>query len=250
MVIVENISSGLARLGGRFARAARNGPDALAAEAHTMLAYRLHVWVLDRWFGAPEPAEVGARAELSDLTIEAPNAAHGVEYTPTPKLIVQWILSLLDGEQEKYHFVDFGSGAGRAVAIAARCPFKSATGIEFASELHAEAERYIGRLGPGEIRATSVNLIHGDATTAALPEGPCAMFLFNPFGKPVLKSLSERILAEFHGKPEKSIILYYNPVHRDVFDADARYEKLEFPRLLGFKINWLGPHRFAAYRVR
>lgn len=240
----------IARLLDRFGEASRHGPVAVAGEAHRMAANRLHAWFLERIFDDREPQDVGATVDLEGLTINTANAVHGVEYTPTPKLVVRWILSSFGDGHAKYDFVDFGSGLGRVVAQAMRFPFRSVTGIEFARELHEGARRHIAGLADTKILASSVNMIHGDATTADLPAGPCIMFLYNPFGAPVLRTLSERIIAKFQGKPEKSIVLYYNPVHRDVFDSDSRYERIELPRLLDLKLNWLGPHRFVAYRVK
>jgi hypothetical protein len=62
----------------------------------------------------------------------------------------------LNIDPRNFTFIDFGSGKGRVLLIAAGLPFKAVVGIEFSRELHEIAVQNISRFPPHLIRAGTV----------------------------------------------------------------------------------------------
>ena len=64
-------------------------------------------------------------------------------------------------------------------------------------------------------------MITGDAARWDLPEEPLILYLFNPFGRAVLSRILDRIQASYDAAPRDIYVLYYMPVHAELF-ARAR----------------------------
>ena len=66
----------------------------------------------------------------------------------------------------------------------------------------------------------------GDATEVALPEGPCLLYLFNPFASPVVERLLSRIAEDFANRAGLLDVVYFNPEAAGVFEEHAGFELL------------------------
>jgi SAM-dependent methyltransferase len=121
-------------------------------------------------------------------------------------------------------FVDLGAGRGRAVLLAAELGFGRVVGVELDDRLVQEAQSNIHRWRRTSAAAgrapEDVSIVQGDAATAALPDGPLVVALFNPFGAATLRMVLERMLAE--ERTSDLYIAYVNPVHADVFEEHAQ----------------------------
>ena len=62
-----------------------------------------------------------------------------MEYAPTPSAHFRLLLRDLPRDVSEYTFVDFGSGNGRVLILAAQQSFKATLGVEFSPELHRMA---------------------------------------------------------------------------------------------------------------
>jgi SAM-dependent methyltransferase len=120
---------------------------------------------------------------------------------------------------EVYTFVDLGCGKGRAVMLASGMGFHEVMGVELNPGLAEVAGANLAVWKAGR----SVRIVCGDATEVELPAGPCVVYLFNPFGAPVLRRLLERLEAR-GGAVD---VVYQNPEQEAVF--------AEFPR---FALLW------------
>ena len=130
---------------------------------------------------------------------------------------------------ESYTFVDLGCGKGRAVLMATRMPFREVVGVELHPELARVAEENL-RVWRGAGQAVApARVICGDATEFGFPEGPCLVYLFNPFARPVVERLLDRIQASFGGRAGLLDIVYFNPESADAFAAHG-----------GFELMWSG----------
>jgi hypothetical protein len=65
-----------------------------------------------------------------------PNACYAVRYGPSGEQGVRASLRKLNIDPAHFTFIDFGSGKGRVLLIAAGLPFKAVVGSEFSRELH------------------------------------------------------------------------------------------------------------------
>jgi hypothetical protein len=84
-------------------------------------------------------------------------------------------------------FVDVGSGMGRALLVAHLATGASAIGVEIQAHLVAASRALIAHRGDARI-----SIVHGDATTAALPIGS-VYFLYCPFSGAPLERLLDTL---------------------------------------------------------
>jgi SAM-dependent methyltransferase len=163
--------------------------------------------------------------EVGSLDIDSANARWAVRYQPSPHEFATGLIAALPVEHARYSFVDYGSGKGRVLLIAAQWPFAAVVGVEFARELHEVAQRNLNH-ADGARRALSVQCLHADATAFEPPPTPLVAYFYNPFGEPVMRAVAARLEASLAAAPRDAWIVYVHPDHRAVFDA-ARWATLE-----------------------
>jgi len=113
----------------------------------------------------------------------------------------------------EYTFIDFGSGKGRMLFMAARHGFKRLLGIELRRELHNQAfknARECRHVGAGFIE--SLNM---DASEYEFPEEKLVLFFFNPFGS--------EVMAKVLGKLTKSLDRHSRDVWVVLHDSTCGY---------------------------
>ncbi|MGY1796777.1 methyltransferase domain-containing protein [Geodermatophilus sp. SYSU D00525] len=131
-------------------------------------------------------------------------------------------------------FVDLGTGRGRPLVLAARMGFRRIVGVELDPALVRTAERNArrwSRRDPG----LAMTVVHADAATYPLPDGPLVVFMANPFGAETLRRVLDQVVAR-RGRGDV-VVVYFNPLHADVFD--------EYPSL---EVHDRGPD-WAVYRL-
>jgi SAM-dependent methyltransferase len=158
----------------------------------------------------------GGRTYLSDLKISSPNWIYGVDYIAIEPERFRAAISQLKIRFEDFSFVDFGSGKGRALLLAAEFPFRRIVGIEFAPELHAIAQRNIRSCVNPKQRCANIESICADFSACEPPDGPCVLYFYNPCEKRVLAKTLENIRVSLEKQPRTIYVLYVAPVHEDV----------------------------------
>jgi hypothetical protein len=128
-------------------------------------------------------------------------------------------------EPSEFSLVDFGSGKGRVLLMAAEAGFRAVIGVEFAAPLVRIAmENLRSYRGPGQ-RPT---VYCADATNFPIPMGPVVLFLFNPFKGPVLEGLADNIKRSFNEHPRKMFVVYLSAPNPDLpFDRGAPFVRLD-----------------------
>lgn len=130
---------------------------------------------------------------------------------------------------ESYTFVDVGCGKGRAVLMASALRFREVVGVELNPELARVAKENV-RVWEAAGRVVSpVKIVCADATEVDLPEGPCLLYLFNPFAQPVVERLLERIAVSFGDRAGLVDMIYFNPESAEAFTSQR-----------GFQLLWSG----------
>ena len=219
-------------------------------EIHKGLLFRMYERVLNKDMREAEPLNTKAVAEICDLTVHSRHRDLGVEYTPTPYAILSWIFASLKIDYPEWHFIDVGSGRGRVVHAASRHPFKSVTGVEFAKELHEDAESFLASVGKAKCACGNIRLLHADATTFDVPPGPCAFFLFNPFGSLVVDKFLDHVLSS-SGAPQCPMkFAYYNPVCANVFERRSQLVRRRKALFDKIKFSLLSPYGYHLYETR
>ena len=172
---------------------------------------------------------------LSTLELTRPeNLAHANPYVPSEPDVIRSVFRNLGLDFRNSCFVDFGCGKGRVLAEAARYPFKSVIGLDFARELCEASRANLERVRSTR-RCGGVQVLHADAAEFDLPRGPCVVYIYNPFRGPVLAAVLERIRKSVVLFPRHVRIVYVTPIFPEFF--------LQVPGIRVFKSN----RRYAMY---
>ena len=147
-----------------------------------------------------------------------------VTYVGATPSVLRKCLEII-GVEDDMTFVDLGCGKGRPLFVAAEYPFRSLVGIELSEYICKLARDNVARL-PKRLRGERISIVHGDASTPALPSGTVVVFLYNPFRRPLVEKLASHLEERLSNDPGLKIwIIYYNPVCFDVFDANPRFSR-------------------------
>ena len=166
--------------------------------------------------------------EIGSLYVtELAAARHAVRYEPSSPQLVRIALEKLSIDLAGFAFVDFGSGKGRVLLVAASFPFKEVIGVEFSRELHEIALKNIARLPSHRVRARGIQCVHGDAAAFDLPHSDLVCYFYNPFGPPILTLITERMVADHDQKGHEFIIIYHDPRHREIFERTKKFTILD-----------------------
>ena len=166
-------------------------------------------WRIYDWRHRVETFE---RATLSDLKVESANVVFGNNFHPTPPRSVRVLLHQLRIRYGDYIFVDFGSGKGGVLLVAAEFPFLEVIGVEFAEELHKTAEQNI-RNYIGLRRCQTVRSVHRDAVDFDFPLKPLVLYFFNPFHRKIMEQVLFNLVQSHRLQPRSIFLLYQAPLY-------------------------------------
>lgn len=170
----------------------------------------------DREFDARFGVETSGIIELERLQVKSRNRSHGVRYEQTKPEAFATLMKPLRIRFEDFTFVDFGSGKGRALLLAAEYPFRRIIGVEFAVELHEAAQRNIARYHSPTQRCRAMEVYCQDAAEFAVPPEPTVFYFYNPFDAAVMAKVLANIRASLESHPRPVFILYCNHRHHDL----------------------------------
>lgn len=168
--------------------------------------------------------DTGGLHEIGSLdVIGATGAGSATRYEPSGRGMVQVALDRLAIDYRDYSFIDFGSGKGRVLLVAAEYPFKSVIGVEFSRELHETAERNIALLPAEAVRAGSLKAVHGDAAAFELPRDNLVCYFYNPFRPPVITEVARRLAAHSDDHGYRVVVIYAEPRYRAAFADTGKF---------------------------
>ena len=162
--------------------------------------------------------------ELKKLENKGIDITHATIYMPVSYTLLEEILRQLPASARN-HFLDIGSGKGRAMCIAAHHGFKKVTGIDFSKELCDAAKKNLA-ITQQNIPALSYEIINNDAFYFKIPSDVDCIFFFNPFDETIMSGVTNNIAASLQQHPRKMYIIYVNPLHKELFI------------MAGFKETW------------
>jgi hypothetical protein len=162
----------------------------------------------------------------TDLTIDSDNYLHAQYYRPTAPDHFRELMNEINIPPQHYTFVDFGSGKGRILLLASEFPFREVIGLEFAEELHRLAEENIRRYNNPLQQCRSIRSICMDVVHYAPPETPLVIYLFDPFGEPIMRRMVENLESSYRNHPRDIIVLYYRPAQRALFDSSRFFSRM------------------------
>lgn len=170
---------------------------------------------LDRRYGIDTCGVI----EPEELDSIGEHAEFSTGHEPIQPSVFTAMFRSLPLEHPEYTFIDFGSGKGRAVIMAAHLPFRHIIGVEFSPTLHAQAQRNLSALADRHPRLPPVALYCMDATLLPLPATPFLCFFYNPFGPVVLNKVLDNLEHSYMQTPRPLHVFYRNPVHASVIES-------------------------------
>ncbi len=154
-----------------------------------------------------------------------------LRYEPTPADVFHEMLSRIPFDPQEFVFVDFGSGKGKVLMLAAQYPFRKVIGVELWEDLHRVAVENLAAFltrAAGEVRSVLM-----DAADFPLPEEPLVLYFFNPFPEQVLARVLANLKESLARAPRRVYVLFYAPVRRGApWDRRAVIETAGFLRVL------------------
>ena len=201
----------------------------------------------------------GEHIGLDSLDVGSTNKPHGFSYIPSPGRPVRVLLNSLSVDLSGFTFVDFGSGEGRVLLVAAEFPFREVIGVEFAKELHDAALANIAKAVAHEAQHVKVRCIHADATQFDNPRGDCVLYFYNPFGETVFREVLKNIERTYKQIGNKIYVLYQQVTDELETDKHSnisllRAEAFLIERKIQFPTLWdrflLGSHEFYIFESR
>jgi hypothetical protein len=143
-----------------------------------------------------------------EIEVVGPNRDHGHAYLGIRPRDFRELLAAIPVPHERYMFVDYGSGKGRALLLAAEWPFKAVIGLEFAPVLHRIAETNIQTYRNPACRCRAVRTLCMDAVEFELPREPAILYFFNPFSEAVLSAVLKQVQRSLEASPRDLWIGY------------------------------------------
>ncbi|MDE1155085.1 MAG: class I SAM-dependent methyltransferase [Acidobacteriaceae bacterium] len=195
-------------------------------------ASRTRQWLLRRRearhpFDQENGTDTGGVIGAASLGSGGANDEHITAYAGVPPsrlvgALERWKSLLVSESVENFRFYDLGCGKGRALLLASRWPFLEAVGVELDPRLARIAEQNVTRwLAQGKA-VCPVDARQGDATAVAYTEGPRLLFLYNPFGPPVVRA----VLNALQRAGGESYLIYQNEHDDTPLRDDPRLEIL------------------------
>jgi SAM-dependent methyltransferase len=120
-------------------------------------------------------------------------------------------------------FVDFGSGKGRALLVAATFPFERVVGVEISEELNRVARRNVDR-NRSRLRCRRVDLVAADATAFEIPDDLTVAYLYCPFLGETFEAVIRRLIESYDRRPRRMLIAYNYPVEHARVLATGRVQ--------------------------
>jgi len=159
---------------------------------------------IDRKYGIETSGIVSA----NNLEANSENLRYAVWYEPMPEKIFRRIMGYLNIDFGAFEFIDFGSGKGRVLIMAAPYGFKKVTGVEFSPELHRIAANNI-EIYRQHTHTSTIESVCMDAVHFPIPEAPLVMFFYSPFTGNALAQVLTNISASLRRNPRDIVLLLY-----------------------------------------
>jgi len=162
--------------------------------------------------------------QLENLDIDSPNVKHGVYYEGTNAYIFKKAFSSFTIDAANSVFVDFGSGKGKAMFMAAERGFKKVIGVEFSIELVETCRQNLEIFRQKAKSKTVFEIIHMDASLYDIPADANLLFFSNPFNETLTKKVIENILKSHDQAPREVWVIHLYPQGNMAFANHPRFQ--------------------------
>jgi SAM-dependent methyltransferase len=219
-----------------------------------LVAYNLRLWlsgslknkdeIYDLSFDRTYGTDTLGREEAQYLSQDTALRSHARGYEPVSTARLRALIEHLPTIPFKdYCFIDYGSGKGRGLFLAAAYPFRKIIGVEYSEELHQAAERNIGIYRSPDQKCFDIQSICADASTFEPPREPTLCFMYNPFDEHLMERTARKIESSLAQAPRDFYVMYLNAEHPKPFDQSQSWRSLEHGAIQGMPFaiwQWRG----------
>ena len=188
----------------------------------------------DAWFDYYYKIDTKNRIELCDLEIDSGTEDQGQMYQPTGILAFKQIMQEVQFPKPSV-FVDYGSGKGRTLLLAACESFDRVIGIEFSKELCEIAEKNIALFEKKRRLSTPLEIVHKDAALYDYAGTENVFYFFYPFDAELMTKVLKGIEASLQEQKREAVLVYYYPIHQEVLDGSALFKLEKSLELYGYQ---------------
>jgi hypothetical protein len=156
-----------------------------------------------------------------------------LRYEPTPADVFREMIVKIPFDPRDFVFLDFGSGKGKVLMLAAHYPFRGVVGIELWEDLHRIALENLESFRERADCAAEVTSLRMNAADFSLPDDPLVLYFFNPFPEAVLTRVLSNLGESLARVPRRVYVLFYAPVRRGApWDRRRVFEASGYLRVL------------------
>lgn len=173
-------------------------------------------------------------------------AYFGVAPSVFRALVKRWLRTRPETPIERFTFGDVGAGMGRAMLLASEYGFRQVIGIELNPILAKIAKRNLAIWKEGGRARSPMQILCGDAVGVELPDGPCLIFLFNPFGASVMRRFVKRLSVACAERPAELDLLYVNNEQDGVIGGQPGFTRIFLGKERRSRADAIADHRIMA----
>ncbi|MFD4762967.1 class I SAM-dependent methyltransferase [Streptomyces sp. NPDC058439] len=153
--------------------------------------------------GTSRPVEPWEIREADDSTL-----VNNSRYSPTPVRTIRRVISAANVQYESISFVDFGSGKGRVLLVAADYPFRRIIGVEFSAELCETARKNIEQYSGVSGSSQTFEVVCQDAREFDIPDDAGFFYFYEPFSAAVAERVIDNIEASLARAPRTAVLCF------------------------------------------
>lgn len=170
---------------------------------------------------------------LDEMEIDSPNKVHGKYYEGTNVYIFKKMFSHVEIDPSNSCFVDFGSGKGKAMIMAAEKGFRKVIGVEFSLELVEVCRTNLEVFKQKSKGKTEFEIFHMDAAEFKIPSEANLLYFSNPFDHFLVTKVIDNILHSLEEFPREIVVVHLHPQGNMAFAEHPRFH-LEYESRDGF----------------
>jgi SAM-dependent methyltransferase len=160
---------------------------------------------------------------LDELEIDSPNKEHGRYYEGTNTYIFKQVFSHVDIDVANSCLIDFGSGKGKAMFLAAGWGFPKVIGVEFSIELVEICRKNLEIFKRTSKTKADFEIIHMDAAEYEIPAEANLLLFSNPFDEVLIEKVIGNILKSLEESPREIVVVHMYPQGNMAFARHPRF---------------------------
>jgi SAM-dependent methyltransferase len=201
----------------------------------------------DLEFGVRTSGLIAGRNLKCGSRADRHNTAYfGVAPSVFHEMMALWRRSKPAGTIDQFTFVDIGAGMGRAVLLASEFPFRSVIGVELNPRLARIARKNVAHWKAAGLARAPVRVVCRDAVEFKIPPGPCVVFMFNPFGGPIMRRLLKTWSQTLARREDQLDILYVNNEQETVLRRQPGLVRLFAGEVMRSHADAIADHKILA----